>query len=604
MPPESNRNTIIFIVSAMVILVVYQMLVLEPAQKRRMAELKAKQAITSELAKTAPASVLGPDGRPVAVRVGRDAALAQSPRVRIETPSLSGSLALRGARIDDLYLKAFGQTAAKGSPPVELLRPEGTDQAWFADFGWAGQAISDLPGPDTLWTLASGSRLTPTDPIVLTYRSAQGLTFTRTLKVDDQFLFTIEDRVGNGASAPVTLAAYASVQRQGLPADIGKNGVVHEGAVGALGPAGQQSLKLVKYHDWKKKAEQSFTSIGGWLGVTDKYWLAAVIPEQKESVNVRFRSVTLSGLDLYQTDFSGPSVTISPGGEATQMTRFFAGAKVVPVLVNYQKALGIPRFDSAVDWGMFWFITRPAFQLLEVFYKFANNFGLAILMLTVVVRLVLFPLANKSYESISKMKKLQPQLEALKVKYKDDVAGQQQAMMKIYAEEKINPLMGCLPVLLQIPIFFSVYKVLSVTIEMRHAPFFGWIRDLSARDPTSVFTLFGLVPWDVATTPLIGGFLNGPLHLGVLPLLYGVTMWLTTAMNPPAPDPIQQRMFQLMPILFTFIMAPFAVGLLIYWSWSNVLSILQQYVIMRRYKVDNPIDDILARLRGGTKVAT
>jgi YidC/Oxa1 family membrane protein insertase len=294
----------------------------------------------------------------------------------------------------------------------------------------------------------------------------------------------------------------------------------------------------------------------------------------------------------------GQARTVGPGQQVTETSHFFAGAKTVPLLRAYEKSLGVPRFDDAVDWGMFWFFTRPIFSFLQFIFQHVGNFGVAILLLTVAVRALFYPLAQKQYESMTKMKKVQPQMEALKVKFKDDPAKQQQELMALYQREKVNPLAGCLPLLLQIPVFFALYKVLTVTIEMRHAPFFGWIRDLSARDSTTIWNLFGLIPWNPATTPLIGGILDTTLHLGVLPLAYGVTMWLTTSMSPPAPDPMQQRIFQFMPLIFMFIMAPFAVGLLIYWTWSNCLTILQQYVIMRRFGVENPIDRIIGRMTG------
>jgi YidC/Oxa1 family membrane protein insertase len=306
----------------------------------------------------------------------------------------------------------------------------------------------------------------------------------------------------------------------------------------------------------------------------------------------------------------GAERSVGPGQQVSETTRFFAGAKTVPVLQAYQAQYSIPRFDDAVDWGRFWFLTRPIFIYLDWLYGFVGSFGIAILLLTVTVRLLFFPIANKQYESMTKMKKVQPQMEELRKKFKDDPARQQQELLALYQREKVNPLAGCLPILLQIPVFYALYKVLTVTIEMRHAPFLGWIQDLSAPDPTNIWTLFGLIPWDPASAPLIGGIIgsvgghHGLLALGVLPILYGVTMWLTTAMSPPAPDPAQQRIFQLMPIIFTFIMAPFAVGLLIYWTWSNMLTTLQQYVIMRRFKVDNPIDRLIRKITGKPAPAT
>jgi YidC/Oxa1 family membrane protein insertase len=463
--------------------------------------------------------------------------------------------------------------------------------AWFAEFGWTGQNLPGLPTRDTVWTVTQGGPLTPAHPVILTYASPQGLVFTRTISVDDRFMFTVSDTVANLGPAPVTITPYGSVQRQGLPEEHTKSKVVHEGAVGVF----DNELALKKYAAWKKAHEETHSSTGGWLGITDKYWLGALIPDQHERIAGLFRVTTSQGVDIYEASYAGQPHAIAPGTQITETSRLFAGAKVVPVLKDYEAKLGVHRFDQAVDWGMFWFITRPFFRLLEFFYHLVGNFGIAILLLTIVVKLLFFPLANKSYESITKMKKIQPKIEELKTRYKDDPTKQQQEMMQIYQREKINPLMGCLPLVIQIPVFYSLYKVLSVTIEMRQAPFFGWIHDLSSRDPTTMWNLFGLIPWDPSHAPLIGTLLNGGLHIGIWPLIMGFTMWLQQAMNPPAPDPMQQRIFQFFPIIFTFMLAPFAAGLVIYWTWNNLLSILQQYVIMRRFQVENPIDSLLAR---------
>ncbi len=432
---------------------------------------------------------------------------------------------------------------------------------------------------------------------MLTYAAPNGLTFTRTIAVDTHSMFTLTDTVANQGTAPVTLAPYASVERRGLPPDPNKSGLVHEGAIGVLG-LDKPALQLTKYKDWTKKGEVDWQSKGGWLGITDKYWMTAFIPEQAERIDGKIRAATDSatGVDLYETAYLASARTIAPGGQASEVTHLFAGAKTVPVLNAYKTALGIPRFDDAVDWGILFFLTKPIFILLEFFYQLVGNFGVAILMLTVVIRLVTFPLANKGFEMGVKMKKVQPELKALQLKYKDDPAAQQKEMMALYAREKVNPVTGCLPVLFQIPVFYSLTKIFTVTIEMRHAPFFGWIHDLSARDPTTIFNLFGLIPWDPAMTPLIGGILDGVLHVGVWPLAYGLVTWLSQSMTPQTGiDPTQQMIFKLMPILFTFILAQYAVGLLIYWTWSGLITIGQQYLMMRRFKVDNPIDDFLGR---------
>ena len=592
---DESRNTIIFLVCALALFVLYNFFVLAPASKRHALEQSHAAAVAQAQAVAASPPAGAAPLQPPAVT--RQAALAASPRVPVSTPSLKGSIALRGGRIDDLYLTQYRETVDKNSPPVELLRPEGVAHAWFADLGWTGQNVPGLPAYNTLWTLAQGSTLTPASPITLTYANGQGLTFTRQIQVDDKFMFTVTDTVANTGPAPVTLAPYGSIQRQGLPDHPANSQIVHEGAVGALG-VDKPILQLVDYKKWVKNGGSEFDSKGGWLGITDKYWLAAVAPEQGERVHARFDHKKEGDLDLFDTDFTGAPRAIAPGQSASNVTHVFAGAKTVPVLRAYEQKLGIPRFDDAVDWGRFFFwLTRPIFSLLMYIYQHVGTFGIAILLLTVVVRGIFFPLANKSYESMSKMKKVQPLVEEMRKKYKDDPAKQQQEMLALYSREKVNPLAGCLPILLQIPVFYSLYKVLTVTIEMRHASFL-WLQDLSARDPTSIWNLFGLIPWNPAHAPLIGSLLDSSLHIGFMPLIYGVTMWLSTSMNPPAPDPAQQKIFQLMPIIFTFIMAPFAVGLLIYWTWSNILTTLQQYVIMRRFKVDNPIDRLINRLTG------
>jgi len=609
---NDNKNTLVFIVSAFAILLGYQFFVLGPNQKKMEAAARAKKAAEAQAAVAPPGMTVGPDGSPQPIKLSRDVAKAASPRIAVDTPALAGSIALKGARIDDLWLKRYGQTAKKNAPPVELLRPTGAENAFFAEFGWAGANLSGLPDANTVWTALAGAVLRPGSPVVLTHDNGQGLIFTRTLSVDADAMFTVSDSVKNQGGQTLTLAPYASVQRWGIPTDLGKNHIVHEGGIGILGQDGYE-LKQAKYQDWKKKKPlQEFSSKGGWTGITDKYWLAALIPSQDEAITARYKVTPVSGVDVYEANYTAAPRALAPGQTLTETTRLFAGAKTVPLLRQYEYAgnapsgwafwdkrkADIPRFDDAVDWGMFALITRPIFNVLEIFYKLVGNFGIAIMLLTVTLKLLLYPLADKSYESMAKMKKIAPEVEKLKAKNKDDPAKLQQETMALYAKEKINPFMGCVPMLIQIPVFYSLYKVLTVTIEMRHAPFFGWIQDLSARDPTTFMNLFGLIPWDPATAPLIGTFLSGPLHIGVWPLLYGFTMWLTTAMNPPAGDPMQQKIFQFFPLIFMFTLSQFAVGLVIYWCWSNVLTIIQQYIIMRRYKVDNPIDKIVARLTG------
>ena len=599
MQQESNRNLVVFIVASLLIFGVYYWFVMRPMELQR--AQAARAAAESQVdqpgigAEPGTSSLSAPSAF-----VDERTALARSARVPIRTPALTGSVSMTGGRIDQLYLNDYRVTL-DGQETVELLRPEGVEHAYFAYLGWRGQNVEGLPGADTAWVLRSGEELAPGSPIVMNYDNGQGLIFTRTISVDDQYLFSITDRVDNHSDREVTLVPYGSIQRRGIPADLGRNHIIHEGAIGAFGNQLEQS----KYNSWADEdAPENFSGQGGWVGMTDKYWLTAFIPQQDETFQAQFRTAEQDGVRTYETVFQSRPWVIAAGRSATETVHLFAGAKRNEILTAYGEQLGVPRLTDAIDWGMFWFLTKPLFSVLEFFFGLVGNFGVAILLLTVVVKLVLFPLANKAYESMSKMRNLQPKMEEIRAKHKDDQAKQQQEIMALYQREKINPLAGCGPMLLQIPIFYALYKVLTVTIEMRQAPFFGWIRDLSARDPSNVWNLFGLVPWDPGTAPLIGGLIGvSPqvggitLALGVLAILYGFTMWLQTQMNPPPTDPTQRQIFAMMPLLFTFIMAPFAAGLLIYWTWSNILTIIQQYVIMHRFKAENPIDSFIARLR-------
>jgi YidC/Oxa1 family membrane protein insertase len=607
MKPDNTRNTVIFVVCMVVILIGYQVFVLGPQAEKRRAQLAAEKAVAEQTA--ANPALQGPASGPaVPVFVtDRAQALGKAPRVRIKNGEVEGSLSLQGARIDDLHLTSYRQTIEPNSAYEELFRPQGMEHAYFAQFGWIGQNVAGgVPGPNTVWSLTAGETLTPATPVTLTWDNGQGLRFTRVISIDDKYVFTVRDTVQNLGTQAITLAPYGRVERQGVPEVLGKNQILHEGGIGTFGDGEKYSTQQLKYKDWAKKPREAFDSTGGWLGITDKYWMAALIPDQAEKVQAEFRVTDAQRYNIHSAQFMGATRTIQPGGQAVETQKLFAGAKRNEILSAYEKSLDLPRFIYAIDWGFLFFLTRPIFLLVEFFYGLVGNFGVAILLLTLSIKLVLFPLANKSYESLSKMRKLQPQMEAIKKAHKDDPAKQQQETMALYQREKINPLAGCLPILVQIPVFYALYKVLYVTIEMRHAPFFAWIKDLSARDPTNIWNLFGLIPWDPATAPLIGGLLSGAgtgftLGLSVLAIFYGFTMWLQTAMNPPAPDPVQRQIFQLMPIIFTFIMAAFPAGLLVYWAWNNILSIAQQYVIMHRFKAENPIDDFIARLKGEKK---
>jgi len=514
----------------------------------------------------APASVAG---GPLAGGLDRGAALATDARIVIDSSRVRGSVRLKGGRLDDIALKTYRETTDPSSAEIVLFQPSGTALPYYAEFGWvvgAGDVAMAVPNADTLWQ-ADGATLTPEKPLVLRWKNDQGLEFTRQIALDDTYLFTITDSVRNVAAASLTLYPYGLVSRTGTPETQGFF-ILHEGLLGVF----DQTLEELDYDDLQETPDMARNSQGGWIGITDKYWLAALIPDQGVENHYRFTHRLATGRDKYQVDFRGGALALPAGGRIEAVTRLFIGAKEVRLLDGYGENLNIPLFDRAVDFGWFYFLTKPIFYLLDYMNQLIGNFGLAILALTVLIKLVFFPLANKSYRSMSKMKLLQPKVVELRARLKDDRPRMNQEMMELYKREKINPLAGCLPVLIQLPVFFSLYKVLFVTIEMRHAPFYGWIRDLSAPDPTSLFNLFGLIPW---TPPDF-------LHLGIWPILMGITMWAQFKLNPPPADPIQAKLFQFMPLVFTFLLANFPAGLVIYWAWNNVLSIAQQWVILRK----------------------
>ena len=587
---SDHRNLLIAVVLSMAVVFGWQYFVGSP----RIAEEQARQQQLAEQQKANPAAS-GPGAQPGAAvsatrNLPRDAALKLSPqRTPIETPTLGGSINLAGGRFDDLRLRNYHDTPDPRSPEIELLSPMASEHPYFAEFGWIAAAGSPQKGPgaDTEWKLVKGEKLSPGNDVELSYDNAEGLTFNRRVSVDNNYMFTIVDSVENHSAAPVELYPYGLVSRHNLPVTT-QYWVVHEGFIGVLGG----TLKDPTYADLAKNNDmQQFDSQGGWLGITDKYWMAAAIPPQSEQFTATYKAYDANGVKAYQSDFTMKPKIVPANGSQVVVHHLFAGAKVVDLVNDYGKTLGIQRFDMAVDWGWFSFITKPMFMAIDFVYRYVGNFGIAILIFTVFVKAVFFPLANASYRSMSKMKKLQPEMERLRERFKEDKVQQQQEMMKLYQKEKVNPLAGCLPMLIQIPVFFSLYKVLLVTIDMRHAPFFGWIKDLSAQDPSNLFNLFGLIPYDPMQIPLIGHF----LVLGVFPMFMGLTMWIQTNLNPPPADPMQQKIFGFMPLIFMFMMAAFPVGLVIYWSWNNLLSIIQQVVIMK--STGTPVD-FLDRLRG------
>lgn len=588
-----NKNFILAIVLSMLIVFGWQYFYVNP-KTAQIAGASGGQAGTTTTTTapggttTTPPATTGTGQAPgttaPATTISRDDALKAGPRVKIETPSVSGSISLTGAQIDDLSLLKYHETIDPQSPTITFLSPAGTTGALFAEQGFipGPGTTAKLPDPKTVWSAPADAVLGPGKPVTLTWDNGEGLVFSRTISIDDEYVFTITQSVQNNTGAPVTLLPYARIQRQDTP-HIAGYWVFYEGMLGVF----DKSLTEVKYKDADKAetATHVDAAAGGWLGFTDKYWAAAVIPDQSRAMTGTFQHQLQNGRNVYQTDYLAKDPVVVPaGGAASYQDQLFAGAKVVQTINAIGDKYKIDHFDLMIDWGWFYFLTKPMFYLIEWLKSVLGNFGLAILAATVIVKALLFWFANKSYASMSKMKKLQPEIQKLKEQYPDDKMKQQQGMMELYKREKVSPLSGCLPVLLQIPIFFSLYKVILTSIELRHAPFFGWIHDLSAPDPTSFANLFGLLPFHPPAF----------LAIGVWPLLMGITMWVQMRLNPTPPDPVQASMFNWMPVLFTFMLGTFPVGLVIYWTWSNLLSIIQQSYIMKRHGTEV---DILGNIR-------
>ncbi len=577
-----QRNLLLAVVLSLAILVTWEVFIggpqreqlIEQVQQAEIPEAPVGESaeIPSPGATKAPGATVSADITAAEPSLSRADVLSGTDRVLVESPTLKGSISLQGGRIDDLVLTQYRETLDPSSPNIVLLWPDGVAQPYYANFGWSGGPEGTaVPTGDTVWQ-ANHNTLTPGNPVTLTWDNGQGLRFERLIELDENYMFTVTQRVVNNGETPVTLSPYGLVSRTGTPDILGFY-ILHEGLLGVF----DETLKEIDYDDLVEDGPVSKTSTGGWLGITDKYWLVALVPDQERSIDARFLHDNRDGTDKYQTDYIYQAVSIVPGASVQVTSRLFAGAKVVEILDTYGDDLGIPLFDRAVDFGWFYFLTKPFFHALHYFAGVLGNFGLSILLLTVLVKLAFFPLANKSYRAMAQMRKLQPDMLEMRERFGDDKQRLNQEMMALYKREGVNPMSGCLPVVIQIPVFFALYKVLFVSIEMRQAPFYGWIEDLSARDPTSVMNGFGLLPWEV---PELGAL--SILNLGVWPIVMGLTMMLQHRLNPQPTDPMQAKIFMFMPIFFTFLLAQFPAGLVIYWTWNNFLSIIQQMVIMKR----------------------
>lgn len=571
MHPEDKRNFVIFIVLSLMIWVSFDHFILKPKYEKLQAAREAELAQSAQESPDLDSSVPEDDGK----KYPREEALAWSPRIDIRNDAVSGSIALRGGRIDDLSLLRYSRTL-DSSEKFPLLSPARSEHPKYIEFGWvASEGSSKLPDKDSLWQVSAGKTLSPGAPVTLYWDNGQGLRFERTIEIDDNYMMTVTRRVTNNGGSRAVLFPYALVAEQDLPEDFSGVMIVQEGPMGYIGG----ELHEHPYVKMPKKPVQELKASTGWTGISEKYWFTGLIPEQQDMKTFRFIYTPPKGKDgrhKYQADYVGSAKSVAPGESAETVTRVFAGAKETGLLAAYEKSLPIHHFDLVVDFGLYYFLTKPFYYVLEFLGRMTGSFGMAIILLTIVVRLAVFPLANTSYKSFARLKQIAPHMKDLRDKFGDDKEKLQAELVKLYEREKVNPMAGCFPILLQIPIFFALYKVLSLAIEMRHAPFFGWVHDLSARDPTSVFNLFGLLAWQPPEFMMIGGW----------SCIMLVAMLVQKRMNPPPQDPTQAMMINYMPYFITYILSKFAVGLVIYWTLSNILSVAQQYIIMRRMGVE------------------
>jgi YidC/Oxa1 family membrane protein insertase len=557
MHPQDIRNLILFAVLSISMWLAYDHFVARPQ-----AEIARKAAIQKQVeAAKIPTDAI--------VVKSREEIISGTGRVKIDTPHFSGSINLTGARLDDLQLKNFYKTVDK-KEPVSLLSPAKTPYPRYVESGWVAQgAMTGLPDAETVWRVSGNDVLTTKTPVML-FTEANGLRFEKTFSVDEDHGFLVESRISNNSGKAVTLYPFALATEHGLPEDFQNLGVIHEGPIAYTG----EKLQEETYKKLNKKKEERFEAKNGWIGLTGKYWLTALVPADQSGSRFRFvasPSVGPGVKDRYQVDLTGQPAEIAPGADASYKIYVFAGAKKLTLLEGYEKKWNLPHFDLAVDFGWFYFLTKPFFLIINFLFGLTGNFGIAIILFTCALRVLIFPLANTSYRSFAKLRQVSPEMYEIRHKYKDDKQKLQEELVKLYQKHNVNPMAGCLPIIVQIPIFFSLYKVLSNTIEMRHAPFYGWIKDLSAHDPTTIFNLFGLIPW---TPPSF-------LMIGALPILMMIAMIVQKNLSPPPEDPIQARLIAIMPYFMTFVMAKFASGLVLYWTVNNVLAIIQQVIIMK-----------------------
>lgn len=589
-----QKNLILAIVLSVAIILLFQM-VISPPQRPTPPQNPTTSTQPPGTPSTTPPGTTPPGTTPPTTQptppgtvppavppkaVTRDDLLKQSPRVPIDAKRVLGSISLKGGLLDDVTLRDYREAVQKSAPNVHILNPaaSGKGKAYYVAFGWqavAGAKPVDLPNDNTLWQ-AEGGPLAPGKPVTLTWTNPQGLKFSRRFEIDDNYLVTVQETIENTGTEPVQLAPYSVAKLVGEPKGLGFF-ILHEGPIAVFRKSAEDGAIIndPSYENVRDKAIDQ-ASFGGWLGFTDHYWLVALIPQQDKNQKVGYTYE--KPFDAYNAFYVGDVRAIAPGGKTEATHRVFAGAKEVDLLRRYGEELKVEKFDWAIDFGWFWFFTKPFLMALKWIYGHVGNFGIAILILTIIVKILFFPLANKSYKSMSQMKKLSPEIQRVRERYAQDKAMLNQELMKLYKKERINPAAGCLPILLQIPVFFALYKVLFVAIEMRHTPFFGWIQDLSNKDPTSVLNVFGLLPWAVPPA----GSLFDMLNIGIWPLIMGATMWFQHKLNPAPPDPIQAKVFAWMPVIFTVMLASFPAGLVIYWAWNNVLSIGQQWLIMKK----------------------